>query len=61
MFMEAVEKGIIHTPEHLKEKMIKEYSDMPNPATYFCETDLDLPFSETLFPVAKRKLLSRIS
>jgi hypothetical protein len=61
MFIEAVERGLVNTPEYLKLKLIKKHKDMPNPATYFCETDLDLPFIETLFPVAKRKLLSRIS
>jgi hypothetical protein len=61
LFIEAVEQGLINTPEYLKQKMIEIYKDIPNPATYYCETDLDLPFSETLFPVAKRKLLSRIS
>jgi hypothetical protein len=61
IFIEVVEKGLVNTPEYLKQKLIEKYRDFPNPATFFCETDLDLPFSETLFPVVKRKLLSRIS
>jgi hypothetical protein len=60
-FIDAVDKVLVNTPEYLKLRMVETYKDMPNPATYFCETDLDLPFQETLFPVAKRKLLSRIS
>jgi hypothetical protein len=61
ILIDAVERGLVNTPEFLKQKMIEDYKELPNPATYYCETDLDLPFSETLFPVAKRKLLSRIS
>jgi hypothetical protein len=61
ILIDAVERGLVNTPEFLKQKMIDNYKELPNPATYYCETDLDLPFSETLFPVAKRKLLSRIS
>jgi hypothetical protein len=59
--IDAVEKALENTPEHIKLKMLSRYKHMPNPATYFCGTDLDLPFYETLFPVAKRKLLSKIS
>lgn len=48
-------------PESIKLDLIKEYQDLPNPATFKCETDLDFPFDETIFPIAKRKLMSEIS
>lgn len=48
-------------PESIKRELIKERQDLPNPATFICNTDLDFPFSETIFPVAKRKLMSAIA
>lgn len=45
----------------LKLELIRQYPDLPNPAVYSCETDMDFPFSETLFPVAKRKLMMSIA
>jgi len=57
-----IEKAqIINTtnaPELLKDEIIKRSDDRPNYATFVCDTDLDFPFDETIFPVAKRKLLS---
>ncbi len=47
------------TPEQVKLDLI-ESGDLPNPATYFFDTDLDFPFEDTIFPIAKRKLLHRL-
>jgi hypothetical protein len=47
--------------DNIKFELIKEYGDLPNPATFRCETDLDFPFAETVFPIAKRKLMSAIT
>jgi hypothetical protein len=47
------------TPETVKLDLI-ETGDLPNPATYFFDTDLDFPFEDTIFPIAKRKLLHRL-
>jgi len=52
---------IRRSPESIKHELIKERQDLPNPATYICDTDLDFPFAETIFPVAKRKLMSLIA
>ena len=38
-------------------ELIEANRDLPNPATYLFETDLDFPFNETILPVAKRKFL----
>jgi hypothetical protein len=53
--------GLNNNPESIKLDLISKYRDLPNPATFLCVTELDFPFSETLFPVAKRKLLSNIA
>jgi hypothetical protein len=42
---------------NVKLELIETNRDLPNPATYLFETDLDFPFNETILPVAKRKFL----
>ena len=39
-------------------KMVNKYNNLVNPAIYICKTVLDFPFWETLYPIAKSKLLS---
>jgi hypothetical protein len=49
------------SPESIKLQLIEEHKELPNPATYICSTDLDFPFAETIFPIAKRKLMARLA
>jgi len=61
-FVKSEKQEIIRrTPESIKHELIKERKDLPNPATFIFDTDLDFPFSETIFPVAKRKLMTYIA
>jgi hypothetical protein len=53
-------KHIRPSLESLKLQLIREYRDLPTPATFACETDLDFPFAQTILPVAKRKLMARV-
>lgn len=48
-------------PCALKLDLIREYPDLPNPATFSFHTKLNSPFQLTLLPVAKRKLLMRLA
>jgi len=48
------------SPNSIKLDLIHEQKNLPNPATYHFNTRLDFPFSETIFPVTKRKLLQTI-
>jgi len=55
-------QGIIkRLPETIKCELIKERTDLPNPATFLFDTELDFPFTETIMPVAKRKMISYIA
>lgn len=45
------------SPGSIKLDLIREESELPNPATYSFNTDLDFPFYYTIFPVAKRRLM----
>lgn len=48
------------SPNSIKLDLIRELKNLPNPATYHFDTHLDFPFRETIFPVAKRKLMQAI-
>ena len=45
----------------LREQLGKEFQELPNPATYYFETDLDFPFEETILPIAKRRLMKTLA
>ena len=48
------------SPWHVKQQLMRELADLPNPATYAFITEHNYPYRETLLPIAKRKLLSRL-
>ncbi len=52
---------VTKSPEEMKEDLLTHFKELKNPAVYICKTDLDFPFAETIFPIAKRKLMSIIS
>ena len=45
------------SPQSVKLELVEERRELPNPATYAFDTDLDLPYAATVLPVAKRKLM----
>lgn len=55
------QKNVLRSPNSIKLDLINEYKELPNPATYSFQTDLDFPFRETIFPITKRKLLQQLS
>lgn len=62
-FIESLSKAEIASRvlRDLKLELIRKYPELPNPAAYICETDLDFPFDETIFPVAKDKLATKLA
>ncbi|MFN0158366.1 MAG: hypothetical protein ACKVRP_09890 [Bacteroidota bacterium] len=59
--LETLEQSYVRqSPESLKLELIARYHDLPNPATFACETDMEFPYAETFLPVAKRKLMSQL-
>ncbi len=52
--------SVHQSPGSIKLDLIKEYRDLPNPATYSFHTPLEFSFESTLFPIAKRKLLKML-
>jgi len=54
--------GAVQIPlSTIKLELIQEFKDLPNPATYAIQTDLELPFEASLLPISRRKLLQRIA
>lgn len=49
------------SPTEVGIRLIEKYGDLVNPALYICDSNLELPFSETVFPIAKGKLLSSLT
>jgi len=59
--LESIQESTLRrTPESIKLELIEKYHDLPNPATFVCETDVEFPYGETMLPVAKRKLMARV-
>ncbi len=62
VFIRTVQTSrVLRSPGALKLELLREYPDLPNPATYSFATELDFPFVETIYPVAKRKLLQNLA
>jgi hypothetical protein len=59
--LQEVDKSSLSSPELIKNYLIDTYKDFPNHASFVCETDIDFPFKESLFPVAKRKLIDLLA
>ena len=60
-YIEMGHRSISNTYENLKHTLIKNRGELPNPAVYSIETNLDFPVDETLLPIAKRSLVKFIS
>lgn len=59
--LKTMPRGVLELdPASIKLDLVTENRDLPNPATYHFETELDFPFTETLLPVAKRKLMRHL-
>ena len=54
-------RNIANSYEHIKAELIRHKKELPNPAVYSIETDMQFPIDETLLPVAKRSLVKYIT
>ena len=53
--------GVDVHPSSIKLDLLAERRDLPNPATYFSNTDLQVPYKETFLPVVKRRLIRHLA
>ena len=60
--IESVEDSELRVyPESIKLGLIKKYPDLPNPAIYSFQIEIEFPFDETILPIAKRKLMQKLA
>lgn len=60
-YIDKWERNIVNTYENIKAELIRYKRELPNPAVYSIETELNFPVDETLLPVAKRSLVRYIT
>jgi len=58
-FLKQVKNSISNTYYTIKERLISEFQELPNPATYLIHSQLNFPKESTLLPVAKRLFLTQ--
>jgi len=56
-FIKNTTRSLSNTYYSIKNKLIKEFQSLPNPATYIISSSLSLPKEATLLPVAKRMFM----
>jgi hypothetical protein len=52
---------ITNTFENIKHNLISTRKDLPNPAVYVIRNNIEIPFHETLLPVAKRFFIAKFN
>lgn len=63
-FLGVVHKSITNTFEQIKSDLIKQYKNLPNPATFLAYFEVGvqpIPVNETMLPVTKRQLMQHLS
>jgi hypothetical protein len=56
-YIDSWERNFVNTYSNIKAELIRNRSDLPNPAVYSIETSLNFPLEETLLPIAKRSFV----
>jgi hypothetical protein len=52
--------GVDLHPSSVKLELMEENQDLPNPATYFFDTEEVFPYERTMLPVVKRRLMRHL-
>lgn len=60
-FVRTYNYTFTNTFENMKTDLIRENKNLPTPAAYAIESELDIPLQETFLPIAKRTLMRYIS
>ena len=60
-YIDSWAANIVNTFTQVKKDIIRTNRLLPNPAVYSIQSALDVPFIETLLPVAKRMLMKQIT
>lgn len=60
-YMQTETRTFSNSFEQIKLKLIKQFTDLPNPSTYLITSKLKFPLNQTLMPVAKRLLVKHLA
>ncbi len=60
-FLADYKRTLSNTPEQIKLELLRLNRKLPNPATLAVESEMKLPFHETLFPIAKRAVVKYLA
>jgi hypothetical protein len=60
-YITSYTRSLKNSYESIKTDLVRSFKNLPNPATYAVETELNLPFQETLLPIAKRALVKHLA
>lgn len=60
-YVDILTRSMVNTYENMKSELIRNRTEMPNPAVYCIETALAFPVEETLLPIAKRCLVKYLT
>ncbi len=60
-FLKSEVRGLSKSYENIKIALVRQFKELPNPATYLAVSKLKFPMTETMLPVAKRMLVREIS
>ncbi|UZD22817.1 hypothetical protein PBT90_05215 [Algoriphagus halophytocola] len=60
-FIGAFQRSLVLTMEKIKMELVKEYKDLPNPATWRIHSQSEFPIEETILPIGKRLLLKSVA
>ncbi len=60
-YIDSWNKSVVNTYEQIKRDIIRTIRTLPNPAVFSVETELAIPFDETLLPIAQRMLVRQLS
>jgi len=59
-YVDSRSKNLANTYEQIKLDIVRDIRTLPNPAVYKVEFPTEIPFDETLLPIAKRALVRHI-
>ena len=60
-YVETYTSNLSLTYEKVKAELLHTHKDLPNPAVYAIDCSVNVPFKETLFPVAKRYFVLKVA
>jgi hypothetical protein len=60
-YVRTYSRSFTNTFESIKTDLIRENRNIPNPAAFAVESDMNIPLEETFLPIAKRMLVKHVA